>query len=301
MQQDEARALALAFAGFSTLAVGDAVIKTMAGEWPAIAVAALRFGLGAAGLGIALAWREGLASFAMPRPALQWLRGLGMAIATTCFFSAIFVMPLAEATAIFFITPIITAVLSTVVLNEPARRSTWLASAVAFGGVLVVLRPNVAEFGWTAILPLMAACGFSMVVVCNRVVASLASGLAMQFYIALTGAILLTLELIVASLPGIGGMTLDWPSLGVVARCALVACSATLGHWLIYSATTRAGAATIAPMTYLQLLVSIALGWLLFRDAFDLVAMAGAAIIVGAGLFLWRNGKARALADQELP
>lgn len=301
LQHDDRTGLALAFAGFSTLAAGDAVIKTMAGDWPPIMVAALRFVLGAVALGIAVAWREGRAGFAMPRPGLQWLRGLGMTIATTCFFSAIFVMPLAEATAIFFFSPMITALLATLLLGEPPRRSTLFASVAAFAGVLIVLRPNFSEFGWTAVLPLVAACGFSMVVIANRVGAGLASGLAMQFYVAFTGAVLLTAEAIVAGTFGIAGTAFSWPDWTVIARCAFVTVTATTGHWLIYSATTRAGAATIAPMTYLQLLVSIALGWLLFTEMPDAIAFLGAAIIVGSGLFLWQSGRARALAETDLP
>lgn len=301
MQHDDRTGLALAFAGFTFLAVGDAVIKTMAGDWPPVMVAALRFALGALALGIALAWREGKAGFRMPRARLQWLRGLGMTVATTCFFSAIFVLPLAEATAIFFVSPMITASLATLVLGEPPRRSTVFASLAAFAGVLIVLRPNFSEFGWTAVLPLIAACGFSTVVITNRVVAGLASGLAMQFYVAVTGAVLLTSEAIVAGSFGWMDTYFSWPDWTVVARCAFVTATATTGHWLIYSATTRAGPATIAPMTYLQLLVSIALGWVLFGEMPDAVAFLGAGIIVGSGLFLWRSGRARALAETDLP
>lgn len=301
MQQDERTGLALAFVGFSILAVGDAVIKTMAGDWPPVMVAALRFGLGALALGAALAWREGRAGFVMPRPGLQWLRGLGMTVATTCFFSAIFVMPLAEATAIFFISPMVTALLATLVLGEPPRRSTVFASVAAFIGVLIVLRPNFSEFGWTAVLPLVAACGFSTVVITNRVVAGLASGLAMQFYVAMTGAILLTTEAILLGSNGWLNTQFSWPDWTVIARCAFVTTTATTGHWLIYTATTRAGPATVAPMTYLQLLVAIALGWVLFGEMPDAIAFLGAAIIVGSGLFLWRSGRVRALAETDLP
>lgn len=301
MQHDERTGLGLACAGFTFLAVGDAVIKTMAGDWPPVMVAAMRFGLGALALGVALAWREGWASFRMPRARLQWLRGLGMTIATTCFFNAIFVMPLAEATAIFFISPMITALLATVVLGEPPRKSTVFASLAAFAGVLIVLRPNFSEFGWTAVLPLIAACGFSMVVITNRVVAGLASGLAMQFYIALTGAFLLISESVIAGSFGLMNTHFSWPDWTVVARCAFVTTTATIGHWLIYSATTRAGPATIAPMTYLQLLVAIALGWLLFSEMPDALAFLGSGIIVGAGLFLWRSGRARPLAETDVP
>mgnify|MGYP004134736429 CR=1 FL=1 len=65
------------------------------------------------------------------------------------------------------------------------------------------------------------------------------------------------------------------------------ACTASSAHWLVYIGTQRAGAATIAPTTYIQMLVATVLGWWWFGDVPDIVTLAGAAIIIGAGLILW--------------
>jgi drug/metabolite transporter (DMT)-like permease len=54
-------------------------------------------------------------------------------------------------------------------------------------------------------------------------------------------------------------------------------------------ATTRASAATIAPMTYVQLIIAITIGAIIFGDMPDLASLGGSALIVGAGLFLWRS------------
>jgi drug/metabolite transporter (DMT)-like permease len=59
----------------------------------------------------------------------------------------------------------------------------------------------------------------------------------------------------------------------------------------------RAGAATVAPMTYIQILVATVLGWAIFNDQPDAMTLLGASIIVGAGLYVWRAGKARELAS----
>jgi drug/metabolite transporter (DMT)-like permease len=77
----------------------------------------------------------------------------------------------------------------------------------------------------------------------------------------------------------------------VIARTALVACTASVAHWLIFVGTSRAGAATVAPMTYVQLLIASALGWAVFGNRPDAMTLLGAAILVAAGLFLWRAGK----------
>ena len=101
---------------------------------------------------------------------------------------------------------------------------------------------------------------------------------------------------LVGHLSGMERLYIGMPHWSVVARCVFVACTASMAHWLIFLGTTRAGAATVAPMTYVQLIVATLLGWLLFGDRPDLIAMIGAAIIVGAGLYLWYAARRREVA-----
>ncbi|MDE2597678.1 MAG: DMT family transporter [Sphingomonadales bacterium] len=293
MRQNERSGLLFALAGFALLSCGDAVIKTMTGMWAPTAIATTRYVLGAVGLGALLAHRQGAAGFTMQMPWVQLARGAAVGMATVGFFSAVFVMPLSEATSITFTSPMITALLAALFLGEPARRETWIASFVAFAGVLIVLRPNFAELGWAALLPLMSAVGMSVLMICNRAAAGKATPLAMQFFVAAMASPLLIAASLIGHGSGIGRFALHWPHWSVVARCAVVACSASFAHWFIYMGTTRAGAASIAPMTYVQLIVALTLGWALFGDVPDAVSMLGAAVIVGAGLFLWWSGRTR--------
>lgn len=291
MKTSERSGLLFALAGFSTLSIGDAVVKSMAGQWAPTAVAATRYVLGAVWLGLLLLRFEGRAAFAMPVPRIQLLRGAAVGMATIGFFSAIYVMPLAEATSVTFTSPMLTALLAALFLGEPARRSTVIASIVAFCGVLLVLRPNLAEFGLAALFPFVSAVGMSLLMIGNRLVAGRASALAMQFYIAAMAAPLLVGAALIGGQTGIERFALTWPSWSVLAKCAFVSVSASVAHWLIYMGTTRAGPATIAPMTYVQLLLATGFGFFLFGDHPDAVTLLGGLIIVGAGLYLWHAGK----------
>lgn len=294
MQRTESSGLLLALAGFTILSMGDGVVKTMAGLWPPTAIATLRYVFGAAGLVALLLIREGPRPLVrLPMPRIQLLRGFSVALATSGFFSALFVMPLAEATTITFSSPMITGVLAVLLLGEPARRETWIATLVAFAGVMIVLRPNFAELGWAALLPLCSAVGMSMLVMGNRVVAGSASPLAMQAYVAGAASPLLVGVAITGHFSGLPMLSIGWPEWSVIARCALVACTASIAHWLIFLGTTRAGAASVAPMTYVQLLVATTLGWLWFGEKPDLATVVGAAVIVGAGIYLWSSGRRR--------
>lgn len=293
MPHPERSGLLFALAGFSLLSCGDAVVKSMAGQWAPTAIAALRYCLGAVGLGALLAARQGRQAFAMPVPHIQLVRGLAVGLATFGFFSAVFVMPLAAATALTFTSPMITALLAALLLGEPARRETWIASTVAFVGVLIVLRPNFLTVGWAALLPLLSALGMSLLMIANRHIAGKASPLAMQAFVAVMAAPVLLLVATGFHFSGIVSFHVEWPHWSVVARTALVAVSASVAHWLIYMGTTRAGAASVAPMTYVQLIIASFLGWLFFDSHPDAMTLAGAAIIVGAGLYLWHAGRVK--------
>jgi drug/metabolite transporter (DMT)-like permease len=298
MVQSERSGILLALAGFAILAFGDGVIKTMAGMWSPIAVAALRFAIGATGLSILLALREGRAGFVPQRPWLQLGRGLCLCGATLTFFSAIFVMPLAEATSLVFLAPILTALLSGPVLGEKVRPATFVASGIAFIGVIVVLRPNLAEVGLAALLPLGAACCMALLMIANRASAGQGSPLSMQVFMALVAAPVLWIAAWMGHHSNIPMFAIAMPSPIVILRTAVVALTASTAHWLVFHGTTKAGAAVVAPMTYVQLIVAVALGWWWFGDQPDLITLAGAAIIIGAGLYLWRDN-ARKIAPAD--
>jgi len=290
VQHTERSGLLLAIAGFAILSVGDAVVKTMAGAWPVTLVAALRFSIGAIALAGLLWAKQGAAAFRPRNPWIQLGRGVCLSISTLAFFSAIYVMPLAETMAITFVSPVLTAVLSGPLLGERVRPAVWIASAFALAGVFVILRPNFLELGWAAIFPLVAALFFSLVIILNRASAGQGSALSMQFFMAAVAAPILVVAAFGAKWVGIAGMDFGWPSLDMVLRCTFVALTASTAHYLTYLGTTRAGAAQVAPASYVQILVASFFGWWWFDNTPDLLTMLGAAVVIGAGLYLWRDG-----------
>lgn len=290
MQHSERSGLLLAIAGFAILSVGDAVVKTMAGAWPVTLVAALRFGIAALALAGLLWAKEGTAGFRPSNPWVQLGRGACLSASTLAFFSAIYVMPLAETMAITFVSPVLTAILSGPLLGERVRPAVWIASIFSLAGVFVILRPNFLELGWAALFPLIAAFFFSLVIILNRASAGQGSALSMQFFIAAVAAPILVIAAFAAKWAGFAGMEFGWPSLDMVLRCAFVALTASTAHYLTFLGTTRAGAAQIAPASYVQILVASLFGWWWFDNRPDLLTFAGAAVIIGAGLYLWRDG-----------
>lgn len=295
MLQDERAGLLWVLAGFCTLSIGDAIIKGMPGAWPAPAMVMTRYFFGTILLGVLVARREGIGTLALPKDKLQWLRGIAISCSAIGMFMAVWIMPLAEATTIAFTQPMITAVLGMIFLKERARAATWITTLIAFVGVIIVLRPNFEAVGLGALLPLVTATGMAVTIIANKKGSGRASVLTMQYYMSVTALIFLFFVVLAGHFSGVERFEMHWPHWSVVARCAFVGVSASFAMGFIYMGTVKAGAGAVAPMTYGQLLMAVMLGAVFFGDYPDLVSLAGAAIIIGSGLYLWRDTRKRAL------
>lgn len=282
-------AFLLALAAFTCLSLGDVIAKSVADELPGTMIATLRYAIGALVLAMIIAVREGRRGFVMPQPWLQLARGAAVMTAATCFFLALFFMPLTEATVIQFINPMLVGVISALFLKERAPPSVWIATLIAFAGVLVVLRPEIAAVGWAGALPLGAALGMAMTIILNRKLAGSAPVLQMQLLLAGCAVPFALAATIAGHASGLSALKVAWPEASAVLRCAAIAVTATLAHGMLYMATLRASAAVIAPAVYIQLLVAMISGYLVFGDTPDAMALAGASLIIGAGLYLWRS------------
>lgn len=298
VNQDHRKGLLLALAGFSVLSCGDALIKSTGGIWPAPAFAALRFVLAIPLLSAILLVSEGRGSFAVARPVVQFWRGFAIAASSSLFFASLFLMPLSQATAIIFISPVLTALFSAVFLKEPLHRRGWLATAIALAGVALVLRPDIAELGLFALIPVAAAAFFSMMMILNRRYAGSASALNMQWTMALAAAPLLIVATVLGHFSGMPALVVAMPDTSVIAKAAVVAVTASFSHWLIYRATAQSTAAFVAPAVYIQLPITLLIDALVFRHLPDVMAIGGAILIVGAGfVMLLGSGRPPATVD----
>jgi drug/metabolite transporter (DMT)-like permease len=115
----------------------------------------------------------------------------------------------------------------------------------------------------------------------------------MQYYMSVTALVFLSVVVVAGHFSGVSAFEMHWPHWSVVARCAFIGVSASFAQWFIFMGTVKAGAGQVAPMTYGQLLMAVTLGWVFFGEAPDGLAMLGAAIIIAAGLYLWRANSRR--------
>ena len=279
--------LLLALIAFCGFPIGDTLIKSLAGEWPALAVAALRFWLGTLIFTVIVLWRLGPAGLLVRRPLVHFCRGCFLTLATATFFSALYLLPLADAAAIQFINPLLTALAGAWLLGERLNGAGWSAILLGFVGVLVMLRPAGEAYGLAALLPLASAFGVTGLIVLNRIAATQSSIWTAQLHMAFWAACLLSLLALGTQSFGGAFAVTAWPGQRVLWTCVIVSITAGTCHYLLYAATERAGASAIAPIVYVQLPVATLLSVLVFADPIDTLTLLGGGLILSSGLILW--------------
>ena len=230
------------------------------------------------------------------RPREQLLRGGSMLCATLSFFTTLSYMPQAEATAINFLAPLIVLALAPWVLKEPPRMSRWVAAAVAFGGVLIIIRPGGGLHPLGVFFGLLTACCFAAQFIATRRVAG-DDPYTSLIWSGAVGTVCLTLALPLILPPALP--LLRELSPGNWMLLISTGLSGALGHLLQIGAYRNAAASTLAPFVYLQIVSATAVGWLAWGHFPDALTWLGIAIICGSGIIIglieWRRGRALAL------
>lgn len=205
-------------------------------------------------------------------PWQQIARGVVL-MTTSCFGIAGFSMlPLAEATAVIFLSPLIVVLLARWLLAEKITLGRWLAVAAGFLGVLLIARPGGAVSAKGLLLMVITAFLYAIYQIQTRRLSPYENSLTMLFYGALVGSIGLSI-----AVPFYwGGPT---PNTFQIFQILSLGVLGGLGHWLFIMAFRHAKASTLAPFTYAQLIWAMLLGWLVYDHLPDALAISGMIII----------------------
>jgi drug/metabolite transporter (DMT)-like permease len=274
--------------GFTVTApVMDAFAKLAAPGIGVGQIVASRFGLQAL---LLLPVVLALAQLSRPTPrdlAMHLLRAALILVATAAFFSALRVMPLADAMAIFFVEPFILTLLGALFLGESIGWRRIAACGVGFAGALMIIRPSLAAFGAAALLPLVTALCFACYMVLTRSVARRIAPVALQFWTALMASALILPALWLARDSDLAALAVTRPQGAAWLWLAGVGLMATVSHLTISFALKFAPAATLAPLQYLEIVTATTLGYFIFADLPDGQTLAGIALIVASGLYVF--------------
>lgn len=251
----------------------DALAKQLTHRLPAVEIAWFRY-LGLMVVLLAI-WRG---RTSLPRTAnlgVQVLRAVGLVSSATFFILALRALPIAEATALSFASPLFVTVLALLLLNERIERLRWIVVCVGFAGVLLVLRPGSSTFEPAALLPLASSAAWAVALISTRKAAVHDSATTTIAYSAGVGFAVLS----VMALPGF-----VMPARGELFLLLAMAIAWCAAQWLTVSAYHAGAASVLAPFAYTQLLWSNLLGYVMFAHVPDALSLAGIAIILACGM-----------------
>jgi drug/metabolite transporter (DMT)-like permease len=285
------KAISLKVASALIFAVMQALVRYLGTAYPVGQVVFYRSAFAIVPVVVIYAWRRELeAAIRVGRPFGHAGRGL-TAIGGMFFnFSALARLPIVDATAISFATPLITVAMAAVFLKERVRIYRWSAVIIGFMGVMVMLVPHLdisgstaahAAEGLGAFFGLTAAFFNAGSVIQTRHLTRSETTSSIVFYFSL-----------ICALAGLVTWPFGWntPSWGELAALIGIGICGGLGHIVLTESYRFAPASLVAPFDYTSMLWALVLGYLAFGELPTALGFLGAAIIAGAGLFvIWRE------------
>ena len=216
-------------------------------------------------------------------PKLQFLRSVALMMATTLFFFAFSRLGLAEASAIFNISPVLITLGAFLFLREQIGPRRLIGIIVSLLGALIIIRPGTGVFSIYALLPLGAAIFYSTYSLATRFVGTDESPWTSLFYSAIFGAICYSIYIAFYWNP---------MSNNAILLTIVIGLFGTAGHICLIRALTLGEASLVAPFIYTNLLFTTTWGFVLFGNLPDFWTIVGALIIVAAGIYVWARDRA---------
>jgi drug/metabolite transporter (DMT)-like permease len=253
----------------------DALSKFLGGLYPVVMVVWARYLVHTLLMAGIFLPQAGLRVLRSKRPLLQVLRALSLLSTSLLFTAGLQYIPLAEATAVNFLAPVLVTALSVPLLKEKVTLGQWAAVVMGFFGVLVVVHPGGDLFTPAILFPFGSALGFCFYQLLTRKVAAHDSPTTSNFFAGLCNTLAMSVL-----------VPFFWqvPSLGHGLLMLALGGAGMTAHLLLTQAFRLAAPALLAPFGYCQIVFAGLLGFLIFSHTPDATSLAGIAIICLSGL-----------------
>ncbi len=196
------------------------------------------------------------------------------------WFYAITVTPIAEAVALSFTAPLFVTIVAVLFLHERVGTARWIATAVGFGGAMVVLRPGIAEVTTGHLLLIASSILMAMSIVSIKMLAASEPPERIVAYMV----ILFTPASFIPAL-----FVWEWPSWISLYWLAVVAGAGTFAHIAFTRALSKADASAVMPLDFMRLPFAALIGFLAFSETPDIFTFAGAAMIFISSIYIARR------------
>ena len=278
------KGIALVLLSTVFLGTSDVTSKYLSATLPSIEITWIRFVVFALIMVPAMLPGSPLFALRTERLGLQLMRGAALLGSSLFFISGLRYLPIAEASATGFVSPLFVTALSIIFLSERVGMRRWIATAVGLMGVLIILRPGTSAFHLAAFFPIVSALCWALTLVMTRIMSGREHAITVMTYSSITGVAILT------ALVPFAWVT---PTLHDILFGIVVGVASTLGQWIVVLAFRYGDASVLAPFSYTQLLVVSILGFFIFGEVPDAWTVIGATFIVLSGLYTAHRERVR--------
>jgi drug/metabolite transporter (DMT)-like permease len=249
------------------------------GQWgiPVIEIVWARLFFGLVLSAPVLIVQEGWQSLKPADSRVNALRGFFLVISTMMFFGALHYQGVAETLAIYFVQPLFITALAPLVLGEKVGVRRWLAVAVGFIGVLIIIRPGYLQLSPGVFLAMGAGLGSAITLLLTRKLAGSGSAIANTVYTNIFGSIFAGAVLI---------FFWQTPSFNTFLVMILLAAIGTVANYLTILAMQYAEASLLAPLGYTEMINAVFAGWLFFGDFPDHWTFVGVAVLIACAIYI---------------
>ena len=222
--------------------------------------------------------RDAVRKLRVARPGLHLLRGVLTALALNTGFYALWKLPVATATILFFLAPVFSTMLAPLMVGEKVGPTRWTAVGVGFLGALIVLRPDLGGFDLASLAAIASSLCFALVLLLGKLASRTDGADAVFFWtVILSGLLTLPMALPVWHLP-----TALWVWVALLALSA----SSSLRGYADIRAYAIGEASFVGPVSYLRLPAVALAGWWLYAERLDAATLLGGAIIAASTLVI---------------
>ena len=292
-----------AFTAALCFSLNDVAIKFVSDDYALHQVVFLRALVGIPTfLVLVMPFFGGINVFRTRRPLAHAARGLCVVFANSFLFLGLAALPIADAVAIFFVSPLVITVFSVIFLRERVGARRWVAIAVGFVGVLLIAKPGTSAFQLASVFPMIAASLYAVMHIIARRIGDTESAATMAIYsqscfLVVSAAIGLSIgdgKLAEMAPADLDFLLRAWAPVDPsdIPIFVLLGLSGLAGVLFISQAYRLSEAAFAAPFEYVSMPMAILWGVTVFGTWPDAVAWAGIALILGSGLYLvWRESR----------
>lgn len=291
----------LALGGSIVISINDVAIKFLSGDYPLHQVILIRALIGLVFLAALIRLSgQSFRLFRTAKPVDHLIRVSIVMVSNVTYFLGLAALPLADAVAVAYVSPLIVTLLSVVLLGEHVGPRRWAAVAVGMAGVIVMLRPGAGVIQGAALLVLISALCYAASHMMTRRMRGTEAAITLSFYVQCGFVVVSATMGLVAgdgkfagsSDPSLAFLLRPWvwPPLPDWPAFLATGLAVAVGGLMISQAYRLCEAGLVAPFEYAGMPMAIFWGVMIFGTWPDLTAWAGIALICGAGLYtLWRE------------